>query len=312
MWLQLGDSVNQLIVTDGLGKSFGNVHALRGLDLEVREGISGFIGPNGAGKTTTINIILGLVKPDQGEAHAFGLDCWKQSFEVRKRLGVLHEKAEFPNYFTGARYLTHIAHLYDVASPKETVKKLLQEAGIADAADRTIKTYSAGMTQRLGLAQALIGNPELAILDEPTANLDPLGRMEFLERIQTLHKDKGTNFLISSHILPELEKVCNWVSIINEGTITDQGTLQELIAKYSADTYMIRVSEPAKLAERLQKASSIIETWSNGQIIYVKIRNYKDFNRDVLKLTLELKITLQSIEPAHGKLDDLFKTSLGR
>jgi ABC-2 type transport system ATP-binding protein len=306
----MGDSSEALIVTRSLFKTFGDVKALNGLNLEVKKGISGFIGPNGAGKTTTINILLGLVKPDHGEAHAFGMDCWKQSFEIRKRLGILHEKAEFPNYFSGSRYLEHVAHLYAITKPRQTATKLLKDVGLAQAADRTIKTYSAGMIQRLGLAQALIGNPELAILDEPTANLDPLGRMDFLEKIQTLYKDKHTNFLISTHILPELEKVCNWVSIINGGTIVDQGNIQDLVAKYSANTYIIKVSQPALLIKELEKASSVEKTWTDGQTIYAKTKNYEDLNRDILKLALELNVTLQSIEPVHGRLEDLFKTAL--
>jgi len=302
--------LENLVTTKDLTKSFGKIEALKGLNLEAKKGISGFIGPNGAGKTTTINILLGLVKPDQGEAHVFELDCWKQSFEIRKHLGVLHEKAEFPNYFTGLRYLEHIAHLYNVPTPKQTVQKALKDVGLTDAADRTIKTYSAGMTQRLGLAQALIGNPELAILDEPTANLDPLGRMDFLEKIQTLHKDKGTNFLISTHILPELEKICNWVSIINEGTIADQGYIQDLIKKYSTDTYIIKVSEPTQFIKKLEKTSTIENAWTNGQIIYAKTKNYKKFNKEILELALQLDISLYAIEPIHSKLDDLFKMAL--
>jgi len=302
--------LENIVTTKDLTKSFGKIEALKGLNLETKKGISGFIGPNGAGKTTTINILLGLVKPDQGKAYVFGMNCWKQSFEIRKRLGVLHEKAEFPNYFTGSRYLEHIAHLYNVPTPKQTVQKALKDVGLTDAANRTIKTYSAGMTQRLGLAQALIGNPELAILDEPTANLDPLGRMDFLEKIQTLHKDKGTNFLISTHILPELEKICNWVSIINEGTIADQGYIQDLIKKYSTDTYIIKVSEPTQFIKKLEKTSTIENAWTNGQIIYAKTKNYKKFNKEILELALQLDISLYAIEPIHSKLDDLFKMAL--
>jgi len=304
--------LERLVVTKKLAKSFGKVQALRGLNLEVRAGISGFIGPNGAGKTTTVNILLGLVKPDSGEAYAFEMHCWKQSFEIRKRLGILHEKAEFPNYFTGRRYLEHVAHLYDIPTPKRRVQELLQEVGLTDAANRTIKTYSAGMTQRLGLAQALIGEPELAILDEPTANLDPFGRMEFIEKIQTLHKDKGTNFLISTHILPELEKVCGWVSIIDQGTIVDQGYFQDLIAKYSADLYIVKISESKRFAKELQQASTAEEVWIKDETIYVRTKDYRNLNRDILKLALQLDINLQAIEPVHSKLEDIFRTALRR
>jgi ABC-2 type transport system ATP-binding protein len=158
-----------IVEADGLNKRFGNVHALRGLNLRVGEGVTGLVGPNGAGKTTTIGILLGLLKPDRGKALVFGFDCWCDSFEVRSRVGVLHEKPVYPSSFTGRRYLEYVAEFYGRANPKEQATRLLRAVGFSEAADRKISTYSAGMVQRIGLAQALIGEPELVILDEPTA-----------------------------------------------------------------------------------------------------------------------------------------------
>ena len=228
-------NLSALIVTEGLFKFFGGIVALNGLDLRAPRGVSGFVGPNGAGKTTTIHILMGLLKPDVGEAHVLGLDCWRESFEVRRRIGVLHEKPKYPDNFTGMKYLEHVAHIYDIPQIKLKVKEIFREVGLSEAGDRPIKTYSAGMVQRLGLAQALISDPELVILDEPTANLDPLGRIMLLEKIEELHSDRGINFFISTHILPELERVCSWISIINDGVIVDQGRIKDLVAEYPAD-----------------------------------------------------------------------------
>ena len=303
--------MEELIVTEGLTKFFGDIPALTGLNLTVPKGISGFIGPNGAGKTTTINILLGLLKPTEGTAYAFGMDSWSQSYEIRKRLGVLHEKPAYSGSFTGRRYLEHIARLYNVPNAKEKAREILSEVGLTQAGDKSIKTYSAGMTQRLGLAQALVGNPELAILDEPTANLDPIGRSEFLEKIKELNHTKGVNFFISTHILPELEKVCEWVSIINEGKIIDQGTLKDLTDKYSANTYKIQVSKPDLLVARLVEENIVEKAWIEGNAVYCKVKDVKKFHADVPKIVAQLKLELESMQTLRNTLEDIFQITVG-
>ena len=197
----------RIVYTKDLFKLFGNVVALDGLNLEVPKGICGFIGPNGSGKTTTINILLGLVRPDSGEAYVFGLDCWRNSYEIKRRVGVLHENLGYPMSFSAQRFLEYVARIYNVDKPRERALEMLKLVGLYDARDRAIKGFSAGMLQRLGLAQALIGEPELVFLDEPTVNLDPSARLMFLEKVKEFHRDHGVNFLTSTHILPESEKV---------------------------------------------------------------------------------------------------------
>ncbi|MDH5770719.1 MAG: ABC transporter ATP-binding protein [Candidatus Bathyarchaeota archaeon] len=300
-----------LIATQGLAKFFGNVPALRSLNLHVPKGISGFIGPNGAGKTTTINILLGLLKPDEGRAYVFGLDSWHDSFKIRKRLGVLHEKPAYPGNFTGQRYLEHVAHIYGISQPKQRAEEVLDEVGLSEAKEKTIKTYSAGMVQRLGLAQALIGNPELVIVDEPTANLDPIGRVEFLEKIRKLHKDREVNFFISTHILPELEKVCEWVSIINDGVIVDQGNMDSLAAKYSASIYRIEVSDPDLFATRLRELKIVEKVWIEGNSVHCKVKSVKEFYGEVPRLAFELNLQLKSLQPLYCTLEEIFKTAVG-
>jgi len=182
-------------------KSFGHVQALKGLDLEICRGVFGFVGPNGAGKTTTVKILLGLIKASKGSATVFGLDAWKESFSIRKRVGVLHEKPCFPGWVTGLEYLEYVCRLKGLEEPRETALKELESFGLAGVADRKIGGYSAGMVQRLGLAQAFVGEPELVFLDEPTANLDPLGRAEFLEMAKQRCNDEDVSVVISAHAL---------------------------------------------------------------------------------------------------------------
>lgn len=304
--------MDELIYTDDLAKFFGDAVALDGLTLRVPVGISGFVGPNGAGKTTTINILLGLLKPDRGNARVFDRDCWHDSYKIRQKLGVLHEKPSYPGNFSGRRFLEHVAYIYDINEPRQRAKEILNEVGLQEAGENAIKTYSAGMTQRLGLAQALISNPELAILDEPTANLDPLGRIEFLDKIKELHVKSGLSFFISTHILPELEKVCDWVSIINDGAIIDQGTLGDLADEYSANVYRIDVSNPELFLDKVKQTKIVEKVWIEAAIAYCKVKNLNEFYKEVPRIVSDNGLMLRSFQPLHATLEEVFKALVGK
>jgi ABC-2 type transport system ATP-binding protein len=305
-------ALNSVILTNDLTKRFGKTIALDELNLKDGGGISGFVGPNGAGKTTTIHILLGFLKPDAGTATVFDLDCWNQSLKIRQKVGFLQEHPTYPSSFTALRFLQHVANLYGLPQPKQKAQKTLKEVGLIDAAEKAIGTYSAGMLQRLGLAQALIGEPELVILDEPTANLDPSGRLDLLEKIKQLHKDQGIRFLISTHILPELEKICNWVSIINEGTIVDQGYIQDLADKYSSNTYRITVSDPPTLLKALQKQTYIEKTWSEENIIYAKVKDINAFREEVPRIATAKKMQLIELRPVYSALEQIYSITMKR
>jgi len=296
-----------VIEADGLTKRFGNVHALRGLNLRVGKGVTGLVGPNGAGKTTTIGIFLGLLKPDEGKARVFGFDCWHDSFEVRRRVGVLHEKPVYPDSFTGRRYLEYVAEFYGITDPKEQAARLLGAVGFSEAADRKINTYSAGMVQRIGLAQALIGEPELVILDEPTANLDPIGRAEFLEKIRELHQEHGISFLISTHILGELERVCDQVAIIDKGLVKEQGKIEELAKKYQAKSYMIVVSNPKLLSRGIKKSGFAKQVKIEGGKVFVETDSRQRFQDEVIRIIGEHKLQLIAMGPRYGMLESIYR-----
>lgn len=301
--------MTELIATENLVKFFGDIPALEGLNLKVPEGISGFIGPNGAGKTTTINILLGLLKATEGKAYVFGLDAWHDSFEIRRRLGVLHERPAYLGNFTAQKYLQHVARIYEISDYERESAEILTEVGLSSAKDKPIKTYSAGMTQRLGLAQALIGDPELVILDEPTANLDPLGRIEILDMIRELNEKSGVNFFISTHILPELEKICQWISIIQYGEIVAQGNMNELTEKYSANVYMIDVSNPELFAEQISKIDNLVEKlWIQKNVVYCKVKDTEKLHSSVPKLAAKLNLQLRSFQPLRSNLEEVFRT----
>jgi len=297
----------RIVYTRDLFKFFGDVVALDGLNLEVPKGICGFIGPNGAGKTTTINILLGLLKPDSGEAYVFGLDCWRNSYEIKRRVGVLHESPSYPRNFSAQRFLKYVSQIYGIENSEKRVFEMLKLVGLYDVRDRAIKGFSAGMLQRLGLAQALIGEPELVILDEPTANLDPFARIMFLDKVKEFYKDYGVNFLISTHILPELEKVCSWVSIIMNGVIVDQGFFQDLVSKYSANVYTVETSDPKLLARELEKTDFIKNVWIEGGKIHCKISDLDQFHRNLPAIASKIKVSIRNLQPQCSTLEEIYR-----
>ncbi|MBO3799630.1 MAG: ABC transporter ATP-binding protein [Candidatus Brockarchaeota archaeon] len=238
-----------MIVVEELFKSFNKVNALDGLNIRVPKGINGLIGPNGAGKTTLIHVLTGLIKPDSGRVEVMGLEPWSQRYELMRKVGVLLERPVFPTNVSGMRYMLHVIRVMGL--PEKEAVEALRKVGLLNHADRKVSGYSSGMKIRLGLAKAIVGRPELVILDEPTSNLDPRGRIELLKLIKTMHRDEDISFLISSHVLPELQRVCSWVCLMNEGRAIEQGFIDDLLDKYASKIYAIRVSKPRELAEAL-------------------------------------------------------------
>jgi len=206
--------------------------ALDGLNLSVRPGeVFGFLGPNGAGKTTTMNVLLGYVNATSGSAALFGVDV-RQPI-ARQRIGYLPELTYYYKFLTAEELLRFYAKLFGL-SRRETdtrVTELIKLVELEGASKRPIKTYSKGMQQRVGLAQALINDPDLLILDEPTSGLDPLGRMKVREIIQRL-KRQGKTVFFSSHELGEVETVCDRVGILHQGRLREEGSVADLVQKY--------------------------------------------------------------------------------
>ena len=209
--------------------------ALSCLDLEVAAGeVFGFLGPNGAGKTTAINVLLGFVTPKSGAAYLFGIDV-RQPI-ARQRIGYLPEMTYYYKFLTGEELLRFYASIFGLprAEADKRIDSLLKLVELDQARKRPIKSYSKGMQQRVGLAQALINDPDLLILDEPTSGLDPLGRMKVREIIQRL-KNEGKTVFFSSHELGEVETVCDRVAIINEGVLKATGHVSDLVAQHQAN-----------------------------------------------------------------------------
>lgn len=213
----------------------GTKIALNGLNLEVAAGeVFGFLGPNGAGKTTTMNVLLGFVLPTGGTASLFGIDVLQPL--ARQRIGYLPELTYYYKFLTAEEILRFYARIFGIprAEADRRIDELMKLVELEHARRRPIKTYSKGMQQRVGLAQALINNPDLLILDEPTSGLDPLGRMKVREIIQRL-KNEGKTVFFSSHELGEVETVCDRVAIIHQGELKAEGKVADLVAHYQCD-----------------------------------------------------------------------------
>ena len=260
------------IETRNLGKTYkGGLRdkedtvALDSLDLTVNEGeVFGFLGPNGAGKTTTINLLLNFTQPTTGES--FVLDHPVSDTEVRRRMGFMPESVHLHDYYTGRKLLDFYARLAGVEDAKRMprVDELLALVNLADAADKRVAKYSKGMAQRMGLAQALLADPDLLILDEPTASLDPVGRKEFRDILVGL-KARGKTVFISSHILSEVESVCDRVAIVRKGKLVRVGTLQELSTQGAT---VLRVgSLPGAVIDALAATGAEVTLSREGAII---------------------------------------------
>ena len=226
-----------IIKAEGLKKTFRvgfrrkEIEALKGLDLEIEKGeIFGFLGPNGAGKTTTIKILVGLIKPSAGKAWVMNQPVGTVS--AREKLGFLPEQPYFYDYLTGEEFLNFCSRFFPFTEQerKKRINHLLELVGLERARDLALRKYSKGMLQRIGLAQALINDPELVILDEPLTGLDPIGRKEMRDLISQLGKENKTVFF-STHILSDVEVICDRVGIIHQGKLLGVGLLEDLYKK---------------------------------------------------------------------------------
>jgi ABC-2 type transport system ATP-binding protein len=256
------------ITTSGLTRKFGNLTAVNALNLDVPQGsIYGFLGPNGAGKTTTIRLLLGLIRLHAGHIQMFGRPFPKERQSLLKQIGALVESPSIYPHLTGRENLEVTRRLLNV--PKEKIDFVLQTVNLEEAADRKVGQYSTGMRQRLGLALALMNNPKLLILDEPTNGLDPSGIQEFRHLIQTFPKEKGITVFLSSHLLSEVEQMATHIGVINKGQLLFQGALSDLKSKLQR-YILLQVDNPEKAKLFLEQKHNIEFDQENNLKIQVK------------------------------------------
>jgi ABC-2 type transport system ATP-binding protein len=305
-----------LIEADGLTKSFGALKAVDGISLQVPRGqVLGFLGPNGAGKSTTMRLITGFLEPDTGWARIAGFDAQEQAKEAKKRLGYLPEGAPLYSEMTAKGFLSFVAELRGLAGDALTaaISKAVERTGLGPVLDQTIETLSKGYKRRVGIAQAILHEPEVLIMDEPTDGLDPNQKHQVRQLITEMAREKA--IIVSTHILEEVEAVCTRAVVINKGRIVADGTaedLMRLVPYHGAVT--IRVASDR--AEAVRGALSVVagvkevETVgvANGLLQLRAIpKNGAGIVTDVASAIRQKSLAVDEIFVERGKLDDVFR-----
>ncbi|HKI54872.1 MAG TPA: ABC transporter ATP-binding protein [Anaerolineales bacterium] len=293
----------------GLTKHYGDFVAVDDLDLNIKKGeVFGLLGPNGAGKTTTILMVLGLTEPTKGDVSVLGYDPVRQPLSVKARVGYMPDQVGFYDELTARENLIYIAKLNGI--PRNQLKRRVEEAiervHLTDVIDRRTSTFSRGMQQRLGLADVLIKDPQLIIMDEPTQGLDPELAHEFLNLILSLKED-GTTILLSSHLLHQVQMICDRVGLFSKGRMVLQGTVPELARKVLGGAYRIQIQadgQSAKLNTALKNLRGVNNVKRINGIFEVEARN--DVRADAADAIINAGGRLRALNVESQSLDDIY------
>lgn len=293
-----------LIETYQLTKKLGNKTAVDRLDLRIGKGeIYGFLGPNGAGKTTTIRMLLGLIRPTRGMVRVFGQDLRKEKLSVLRRVGSLVEYPSYYGHLTAYENLEAVRRILDV--PRSRIDEVLSIVRLSKEARRPVKGFSLGMKQRLGIATALLGAPELLILDEPTNGLDPSGILEMRELIKSMPQQHGMTVLVSSHLLSEVEQMATQVGIISQGRLIFQDSIEALRLRSGS---RIRLCvDRGETAWKMLLANGIQAEWEPTEANRLLLQHESDEQlARLVKFLVQSDIAVYRVEEARRSLEDMF------
>jgi ABC-2 type transport system ATP-binding protein len=304
------------VEVSNLTKRYGSLVAVDDLDLEVKlHTIHGFLGPNGAGKTTTIKMLIGLLKPDSGLVKVLGQELGWDKPSFRTKVGYMPELPKLPKYLKGVELLDVYGRMFGMSKEKREsqTRELLKLVGLEERGDDLVGTYSKGMQQRLGLAQALLNKPKLVILDEPSLGLDPIGMVEVRDIIKELAKADITVFL-SSHLLNEVEQVCSHVTVIDKGVALASGSIEEISSKLKAPLEI--EAEVDNLSEavigNLKKLSFVKDVFEDGNSLRIKLETREDVRSEVSQAISSGGGIILSINLKGGSLEDIFLNLLAK
>ena len=291
--------------------SYGRRHALQSVDAVFPSGAVGLLGPNGAGKSTLLKALLGFVHPDGGRMQVLGMDVVARPLDIRARLGYMPESdAHIPgvNAVTFVAYCGRLAGL-PAADAMQRAHSVLQYVGLGEARYRAVDTYSTGMKQRIKLAQALVHDPDLLFLDEPTNGMDPRGREEMLALIRDLAQRKGVNVILSSHVLPDVETACDRVVVLHQGRVVAQGPIAELKGK-SRRAFELRVKgDLARFVAGLRAAGVECHD-TDDDVMRVLIGDDRGA-RDLFALAVQYEVQVRHLRPSVQTLEDVFAKAIG-
>ncbi|MGH2733563.1 MAG: ATP-binding cassette domain-containing protein [Actinomycetota bacterium] len=301
--------VEATILARGLTKRYEDFTAVDRLDLEVAAGeIFGLLGPNGAGKTTTILMLLGLSEPSEGEARVMGLDPTRHPLQVKRVLGYVPDNVGFYPDLTGRQNLGYTAKLNLIPEPEATrrIESLLERVGLASAADSPVGTYSRGMRQRLGIADALVKEPKVLILDEPTVGIDPQGVRDILDLIESLSHQHGMTVLLSSHLLHQVQAICNRVGIFVKARLVAVGPVAELAARLAGDevTVEIQVADWERAGEVLGGIEGVRGIEREDQFWVVTAE--RDIRPELVRSFEQRDISLLHLRRREESLDEIY------
>lgn len=291
-----------------LGLGFKKVMALEQLNLSVKKGeIFGYIGPNGAGKTTTLKILMGLLFPTSGKVTIFGRDI--QDIKVKEKIGFLPEGPYFYDYLTAGEFLLFYGKLFGYGKPylAKKVDEMLTLVDLKQKKNTQLRHFSKGMLQRIGIAQALINDPELVVLDEPMSGLDPIGRARVRNIILQL-QEQGKTILFSSHILSDVEMICNRIGIIIKGKLREVGTVNSLLEENIKEIEIVAVNLNSEETLRIEKITGKIVTLDGKIMITVSDERKRD---ETLNIITSKNGRLQSVENRRETLEDFFMKKYG-
>ncbi len=309
------------IRTRALTKRYGERIAVDNLDLEIRAGeIFGLLGQNGAGKTTTILMLLGLTEPSGGSARVVGLDPARHPLEVKRRVGYLPDSVGFYGNMTGRENLRYTARLNGLTGSEadEHIALVLEQVGLTDRADGRTDTFSRGMLQRLGIADALIKDPDVLILDEPTASIDPIGVVEILELLRRLVRERGMTVLLSSHLLDQVQSVCDRVGIFANGKLIGVGTVPELAttfgdgAAHLEATFRDGAADPAAALREVPGVEGAEQDPDTGpwRIVVRPATESVRVRESIIDAASKRELRMTSLRELEPSLEDIYRTAV--
>ncbi len=294
-----------IIELDQVDVRYGDLEALKGVSCAIEAGTVGLLGPNGAGKSTLIKTLLGFNRPHTGTVRIFGLDMPHHALEVRQQLGYMPEFEVVSPKISAVSFLTYCGRIFGMShvDALERTHQVLNYVGLGESRYRKMETFSTGMLQRTKLAQALVHDPKLLLLDEPTNGLDPEGRVEVLELIRDVSQQRGVTVILSSHLLPDVQQVCDHIIMIDGGRIVREGSLDDLMERREAQ-YEVRVRDSKEaFVAAVEAAGCMCRERPDGNLL---VSGATDQGQSLFRIALEVGTQIRHFLPARDRLEDVF------